>query len=115
MVRPPAVGAWETVRTHVGRLFGAGMENVHLIVGLGNPEAEYARTRHNAGFLAVERLAAEAGASWSGERRLRAKLARARIGERPVLLALPQTGMNVSGEAVRALMDYFQVPRERLL
>lgn len=91
------------------------MENLYLIVGLGNPGREYARTRHNAGFLLVEKLAARWRAGWEEARRFRARLARARVGGRRVLLCQPQTYMNASGEAVRAVMDFHQTPGERLL
>jgi PTH1 family peptidyl-tRNA hydrolase len=91
------------------------MESLHLIVGLGNPGAEYARTRHNAGFLLVDRLVERWHASWTAARKLNARLARVKRGEQRVLLCQPQTFMNASGEAVRAVADYHGVPPERLL
>ena len=91
------------------------MEKTFLIVGLGNPGAEYARTRHNAGFLLVEQLAEQWKASWKNERRFQARVARADRGGRTVLLAEPQTFMNLSGESVGALMRYYQVPLDRIL
>ena len=87
------------------------MESLHLIVGLGNPGAEYAKTRHNAGFLLVERLAGRWRADWTAARKFNARLARVRRGEQRVLLCQPQTFMNASGEAVRAVADYHGVPR----
>jgi peptidyl-tRNA hydrolase, PTH1 family len=91
------------------------MENLHLIVGLGNPGAEYARTRHNAGFLVVERLAARWQAGWNYERRFNARLAQAQQDERRALLVEPQTYMNASGEALGPLMTFYRVPPARLL
>ena len=86
------------------------MENLHLIVGLGNPGAEYAQTRHNAGFLLVEKLAVRWNAGWTNERKFKARVARAeRNGDR-VLLCQPQTFMNLSGEAVGALKNFYQLP-----
>jgi peptidyl-tRNA hydrolase, PTH1 family len=91
------------------------MENVYLIVGLGNPGAEYARTRHNAGFLVAERLADRWQASWTYEKKFNARLASAQRGPRRALLCEPQTYMNSSGEAVGAVLGYYQVPPTGLL
>ena len=91
------------------------MENLHLIVGLGNPGAEYAKTRHNAGFLLVEQLAERWRAHWTTAQKFKARLGRAKRGPRRLLLCLPQTFMNASGEAVRAVAGYYGVPPERLL
>jgi PTH1 family peptidyl-tRNA hydrolase len=91
------------------------MEPMHLIVGLGNPGAEYARTRHNAGFMLVERLAEQWRSDWSNERRFICRLAKAEHAGRKVLLCEPQTFMNLSGEAVGALVKYYQLPLEKVL
>jgi PTH1 family peptidyl-tRNA hydrolase len=85
------------------------MENLHLIVGLGNPGAEYTRTRHNVGFLVLDRLATRWGAKWGFEKKFNAQLARAERGSKRVLLCQPQTYMNSSGEAVAAVVAYYQV------
>jgi peptidyl-tRNA hydrolase, PTH1 family len=87
------------------------MEHLHLIVGLGNPGEEYAKTRHNAGFLLVEELAARWKANWANERKFNARIARVERDEHRVLLCQPQTFMNLSGEAVRVLADFYQLPR----
>ena len=91
------------------------MEPMHLIVGLGNPGAEYAKTRHNAGFLLVERLAELWRAGWTKERKFAARVARAEWLGRKVLLAEPQTFMNLSGESVGGLVQFYQVPLEKIL
>jgi len=91
------------------------MENLHLIVGLGNPGAQYAKTRHNAGFLAVEQLAKRWRAAWTSEKKFNARMARAARSERPVLLCEPQTFMNASGEAVAAVVAFYRLPLERVL
>lgn len=91
------------------------MEDFHLIVGLGNPGADYSRTRHNAGFLLVERLADRWRADWSAAKRFRSRMARTERDGRRVLLCEPQTFMNASGEAVGALMDFYRVPLRHLL
>lgn len=91
------------------------MQNLSLIVGLGNPGADYSRTRHNAGFLLVERLAGRWGASWAYERRFNARLARGERAGASVLLCQPQTYMNSSGEAVAAVARFYRLPTSRLL
>jgi len=87
------------------------MENLHLIVGLGNPGAEYAQTRHNTGFTLVEKLAVRWKADWTNERKFKARVARAEHNGVRVLLCQAQTFMNLSGEAVGALVNFYQLPR----
>lgn len=101
------------------------MENVFLIVGLGNPGAEYAKTRHNAGFLLVEKLAAKWKGDWANEKKFRARMAKVARASSPltgkmpvpqrILLCEPQTFMNLSGVAVGALADFYQLPLKRIL
>ena len=91
------------------------MENVFLIVGLGNPGADYAQTRHNAGFLLVEKLAAQWRSAWKNERKFQARVSRAEHGGQVIMLAEPQTFMNLSGESVGALSRYYQLPLARIL
>lgn len=91
------------------------MENTFLIVGLGNPGAEYAKTRHNAGFSLVEQLAEKWRSTWSNQRKFQARVSRAERGGNTVLLAEPQTFMNASGESVGALMRFYQLPPARIL
>jgi PTH1 family peptidyl-tRNA hydrolase len=91
------------------------MESVHLIVGLGNPGAEYAQTRHNAGFLLVEKLAAKWKANWTNERKFDARIAKSQRIEKRVLLCQPQTFMNLSGETVGALKNFYQLPLKQVL
>src|SRR5664280_3650865 len=91
------------------------MENLYLIVGLGNPGAEYARTRHNVGFWLVESLAARWQAGWTYEKKFNARLARADRAAARVILCEPQTYMNSSGDAVGPLADFYQVSLGRLL
>jgi peptidyl-tRNA hydrolase, PTH1 family len=91
------------------------MEKLYLIVGLGNPGAEYARTRHNAGFLLVEKLAERWQAGWTYEKKFNARLARAERGAARVVLCQPQTYMNSSGETVQAMLSFYRAPVDRLL
>jgi peptidyl-tRNA hydrolase, PTH1 family len=82
--------------------------SVKLIVGLGNPGIEYQFTPHNLGFLTVDRIANDLGIEVRN-RQCRALTARATIGDVPVLLAKPETYMNLSGLSVRELVDEHQV------
>ncbi|HEY6308959.1 MAG TPA: aminoacyl-tRNA hydrolase [Candidatus Angelobacter sp.] len=75
-----------------------------LIVGLGNPGIEYQFTPHNIGFLAVDRIAEHCGVTVDN-RRSKAQTARARIGNEEILLAKPETFMNMSGMSVRELVE----------
>src|SRR5579859_3072312 len=83
-----------------------GKRGPFLVVGLGNPGMEYQWTPHNAGFLAIDRLAQRSGAVVSN-RRCRALTASARSGGREVVLAKPETFMNLSGISVQALLKEF--------
>ncbi len=85
-----------------------------LVVGLGNPGIEYQWTPHNAGFLAIDRLAQRTGAVVSN-RRCRALTATTRLAGREVVLARPETFMNLSGLSVRALVEEFGTDRPNLL
>ena len=85
-----------------------------LVVGLGNPGIEHQWTPHNAGFLAIDRLAQRTGAVVSN-RRCRALTATARLAGREVVLAKPETFMNLSGLSVRALVEEFGTDRPNLL
>src|SRR5437763_12303071 len=91
------------------------MESLHLMVGLGNPGAEYARTRHNVGFLVVEELARHVAANWNSEKKFEARVAKTDRTGRKILFAEPQTFMNASGQAVGALMNFYRVPIQQLL
>jgi len=81
---------------------------VKLIVGLGNPGSEYQLTPHNMGFLAIDRLAEQCGVKVAN-RHCKAVTARAVVEGQVVLLAKPETFMNLSGESVRELVDRYEV------
>jgi PTH1 family peptidyl-tRNA hydrolase len=84
---------------------------VKLIVGLGNPGDEYRLTPHNLGFLAIDRIAGSLGVEVRN-RQCRALTARAVIGGETVLLAKPETFMNLSGVAVRELVEEYEAKPE---
>lgn len=86
-----------------------------MIVGLGNPGSEYARTRHNAGFWLVDELARRYGATFRNEPRHQAELARARVGNDELWLAKPMSFMNRSGGPARSIAGFYKVPVESIL
>jgi len=86
---------------------------VKLIVGLGNPGREYRETRHNVGFMVVDEIARRYALSWAqAPSQVPDAFIAKRYGTEPVLLAKPLTYMNLSGDAVTALMRYYEVPAE---
>jgi len=91
------------------------LSGLFLIVGLGNPGPEYSQTRHNAGFWFLDTLLKEAGASLRTQTKLSAELCRTRLFGRDCVLARPTTFMNLSGQAVRAVMDYYRIAADSLL
>ena len=86
----------------------------YLIVGLGNPGAQYEKTRHNVGFRALDALAREAGAK-PDRAKFQALTCLCDVGGHRALLLKPQTFMNNSGLAVRQAADYYKLPPERVL
>jgi peptidyl-tRNA hydrolase, PTH1 family len=90
-------------------------EALRLIVGLGNPGTEYARTRHNAGFQFADELARRFGASFRSEARHRAELARAQVAGADVWLLKPMGYMNHSGDAVQSIATFYKIPVQSIL
>jgi peptidyl-tRNA hydrolase, PTH1 family len=92
----------------------AAMNDVFLVVGLGNPGREYAATRHNIGFHIADHLATTLGVRFSRQQN-HAFVAAGRRGEAKVILAKPQTYMNLSGQSVAGLVRFHKVPLAHLL
>jgi PTH1 family peptidyl-tRNA hydrolase len=91
------------------------MDTLYLVAGLGNPGSEYARTRHNAGFMVVERFGQKFSAEWKEQTKFHSRIARIEVSGRKLILCEPQTYMNASGEAIAPLAGFYKVPAERLL
>ena len=90
--------------------------SIFIVAGLGNPGREYASTRHNAGFAVVEALAARHHLAWRKQSRFDAVVSRwDRADGRTGVLARPQTFMNDSGCAVRALAEFYKVPLAEII
>ncbi|MDP3293837.1 MAG: aminoacyl-tRNA hydrolase [Nevskia sp.] len=88
---------------------------LRAIVGLGNPGAEYERTRHNTGFWFVDALASAYRGSFRSEPKFKGEVARIRIGNDELLLLKPMTFMNKSGEAIQALAAFYKLPASDIL
>jgi len=90
------------------------MMQTYLIIGLGNPGREYRETRHNVGFMLLDHMAVKLNTRFA---RLQSKalVANAIYQERKVILAKPQTFMNLSGQSVQGLIHFYKIPMENLL
>ncbi len=95
-------------------IFGKNKSDMWLIAGLGNPGLQYEKTRHNAGFMAADRLAEKHGAQFN-KHKSEAVYADFKIGDNRILLVKPQTYMNNSGRAVSALLNFYKIPTDRLI
>lgn len=89
--------------------------SIELLVGLGNPGADYVSTRHNVGFWFVEEVAARYGGAFASERKFQGELARCRVSDQDLRLLKPMTFMNRSGASVRAVLDFFKLRPEQVL
>ena len=86
---------------------------MQLWVGLGNPGAKYAGNRHNIGFMAVDRIAADHGfGPW--RKGYQGQVSEGRFGSERVILLKPETFMNLSGQSVRAAADFYKIPVEAI-
>ena len=87
---------------------------MYLIAGLGNPTREYEKTRHNVGFEAIDILADKAGTTVTGKQH-KALYGKGYIGGQKVILAKPQTYMNLSGESIREIADFYKIEPENII
>jgi len=88
---------------------------MRIIVGLGNPGDAYRGTRHNVGFEAIDKLAADFDITLKNNRRFKAHVGEGRIGRTQILLIKPMTYMNLSGEAVRAVLAFYKLPPSEII
>jgi peptidyl-tRNA hydrolase, PTH1 family len=89
--------------------------SISLVAGLGNPGAEYAKTRHNLGFIVLDAFAQKHGLPWKLQASFEAETARWEQSGRTVILAKPQTYMNESGRSVQKLAAFFKVPPDSII
>lgn len=88
---------------------------IKLIVGLGNPGRQYEKTRHNVGFLFLDRLVSEANCDWVNEPRFDGLLSEVKVADSKVLLFKPSTFMNRSGQAVGKIVRYYKLMPDEIL
>lgn len=91
------------------------LPKVYLIVGLGNIGAQYANNRHNVGFLSVDHLQKKQFSDWKEKSRLKASIATKEVNGNKVILAKPDTMMNLSGNAVIAIAQFYRINPEDIL
>lgn len=87
----------------------------YVIAGLGNPGLEYAHTRHNAGFLAIEALAKAWNCSWKRESKFSAEMIKTSYKDKEIILVKPQSYMNLSGIPLQAICSYYKVSADTLI
>jgi len=88
---------------------------IKLIVGLGNPGRQYEKTRHNAGFLFLDTLAAQLSCAWVNESKFQGAIAQGKIANTPIMLLKPATFMNLSGQSVGKIARYYKLQPEEIL
>ena len=87
---------------------------MYIIAGLGNPGSKYENTRHNMGFKAIDAMASEFGIDVN-RAKFKGLIGEGRIGTEKVILLKPQTYMNLSGQSVRDIMNFYKIPEENLI
>lgn len=87
---------------------------MYIIAGLGNPGSKYENTRHNMGFKAIDAMASEFGIDVNRSK-FKGLIGEGRIGTEKVILLKPQTYMNLSGQSVREIMNFYKIPEENLI
>ena len=90
-------------------------DGLKIVVGLGNPGSKYSGTRHNIGFMALERMASSNGIMFRQQSKLHGLAAETGVGDQRLRLLMPQTYMNDSGRSIRAALDWFGFSPEQLL
>ena len=97
--------------------YTVGLNKTVLVVGLGNPGKKYELTRHNAGFICLDGFVAKAEGmnDWVEKKNLKCVMSEGRIGDARVIAIKPATFMNLSGQAVRAVADFYKINLEQVL
>ena len=88
---------------------------MRIIVGLGNPGNEYKGTRHNVGYEMIDKLSFDFNISLKKDKNFRAEIGEGKIGNKKIMLVKPTTYMNLSGESVRAITQYYKLPPSEII
>lgn len=105
----------EEQQTEVLYTVGIGNEKSRLIVGLGNIGRQFDKTRHNVGFMCLDAFAEAEHGNWHDKKSLRSQICEVRVGQTRVILCKPQTYMNLSGQAVRAVQQFYKLTNQDTL
>lgn len=89
--------------------------SLKLLVGLGNPEPRYEKTRHNAGFMFLDQYATKYGATFSNSKNMQAHVCKFRALGHDLILAKPTTYMNLSGQAVASILNFYKIEKSNLM
>ena len=95
--------------------FSVGNEKTKLVVGLGNIGKKYEMTRHNAGFLCIDHAVQLQGGEWKEKKALKSLICEVRVGEKRVVFIKPTTLMNLSGDAVQAVKQFYKIHNKDIL
>ncbi len=112
--------AWLQKRPQVSdptMFYSVGLNKTVLLVGLGNPGKEYQSTRHNVGFLCIDNFVNQTGEleDWIQKKDLKCLMSSGRISDTRVIAIKPTTYMNLSGEAVQAVTNFYKIPLDRVV
>jgi len=89
---------------------------MYLIVGLGNPGEKYTQTRHNVGFMVLDKLANQVGStSFTSDKKHKGEIAKVKIGKSDVIFLKPQTYMNLSGQSLYSISSYYKIEPEKTI
>lgn len=112
--------AWLQKRPQVSNptmFYSVGLNKTILLVGLGNPGKQYELTRHNVGFLCLDDFVVKTDGmdAWAEKKNLKCVMSSGRVGEARVIAIKPATFMNLSGEAVQAVINFYKLPLENMV
>jgi peptidyl-tRNA hydrolase, PTH1 family len=95
--------------------FSVGEHATFLVVGLGNPGKDFEKNRHNVGYLMLDKLAEKYDSNWTKDSKKKVEISQYDNGMSKIILIKPTTFMNLSGEAVQAVQNYYKIPTENVI